>query len=73
MLGGQVWQQARADAEQRAGHTFSLKEFHSTALSLGSMGLDPLREALARVMFRSADTLAVAGAPRVGGDLEACG
>jgi putative polyketide hydroxylase len=32
-----------------------------------------LREALGRIMFRATDTLAVAGAPRVGGDLEACG
>ena len=28
---------------------FSLKDFHAKALSLGAMGLDPLREALARV------------------------
>jgi uncharacterized protein (DUF885 family) len=48
-LGGQIWLQARADAEQRAGDTFSLKEFHSKALSLGSMGLDPLRQALVRL------------------------
>jgi uncharacterized protein (DUF885 family) len=48
-LGGQIWLQARADAKQRAGDTFSLKEFHSKALSLGSMGLDPLRQALARL------------------------
>jgi hypothetical protein len=27
----------------------SLKDFHARALSLGAMGLDPLREALARV------------------------
>ena len=46
-LGGQIWLRARADAERRAGEAFSLKEFHSKALSLGSMGLDPLREALA--------------------------
>jgi uncharacterized protein (DUF885 family) len=48
LLGGQIWLQARADAEQRVGDAFSLKEFRSKALSLGSMGLDPPREALAR-------------------------
>jgi aklavinone 12-hydroxylase len=43
------------------------------ARTVTSSAATTLREALARVMFRSADTLAVAGAPRVGGDLEACG
>ncbi len=28
---------------------FDLKEFHSQAMALGSLGLDPLREALARL------------------------
>jgi uncharacterized protein (DUF885 family) len=46
-VGGQFWLRARAEAEQRAGDDFSLKDFHSQALSLGSMGLDPLRDALA--------------------------
>jgi uncharacterized protein (DUF885 family) len=49
LLGGPVWFQARAEARKRAGDGFSLKEFHSKALGLGSMGLDPLREALARL------------------------
>jgi uncharacterized protein (DUF885 family) len=49
LLGGQIWLQARAEAKERAGDAFSLKGFHSKALSLGSMGLDPLREALARL------------------------
>ncbi len=40
----------------RAGGAFSLKDFHAKALSLGAMGLDPLREALARVSGRSAST-----------------
>jgi len=31
-----------------AGRALSLKDFHAQALSLGAMGLDPLREALAR-------------------------
>jgi uncharacterized protein (DUF885 family) len=48
-LGERTWLQARQDAMARAGGAFSLKDFHAKALSLGAMGLDPLREALARV------------------------
>jgi uncharacterized protein (DUF885 family) len=48
-LGERIWLQARTDAIARAGRAFSLKDFHAKALSLGAMGLDPLREALARV------------------------
>jgi hypothetical protein len=33
----------------RGGDTFGLKDFHTKAFSLGAMGLDPLREALARI------------------------
>ena len=47
-LGERIWLQAREDAMARAGGAFSLKDFHAKALSLGAMGLDPLREALAR-------------------------
>jgi uncharacterized protein (DUF885 family) len=47
-LGQRVWLQAREEAKARAGAAFSLKDFHSGALSLGAMGLDPLREALSR-------------------------
>jgi uncharacterized protein (DUF885 family) len=48
-LGEQIWLQAREDTRQRKGADFDLKEFHSQALALGSLGLDPLREALARL------------------------
>ena len=48
-LGERIWLQAREDAMARAGGAFSLKDFHAKALSLGAMGLDPLREALAHV------------------------
>jgi uncharacterized protein (DUF885 family) len=48
-LGERIWLQAREDARARMGAGFSLREFHSQALALGSMGLDPLREALARL------------------------
>jgi hypothetical protein len=43
-----VWLQAREEAKARAGGAFSLKDFHSKALSLGAMGLDLLHEALPR-------------------------
>jgi uncharacterized protein (DUF885 family) len=33
----------------RKGSAFDLKEFHRSALDLGSIGLDPLRQALARL------------------------
>ena len=46
-LGQRIWLQAREDARARAGGAFSLRDFHAKALSLGAMGLDPLREALA--------------------------
>jgi uncharacterized protein (DUF885 family) len=48
-LGERIWLQARDEAKARAGDTFSLKDFHTKALRLGAMGLDPLREALARL------------------------
>jgi uncharacterized protein (DUF885 family) len=48
-LGERIWLQAREDARVRAAGAFSLKDFHDKALSLGAMGLDPLREALAHV------------------------
>jgi uncharacterized protein (DUF885 family) len=47
-LGERAWLQAREEAKARAAGPFSLKDFHSKALSLGAMGLDPLREALSR-------------------------
>jgi uncharacterized protein (DUF885 family) len=48
-LGERIWLQARDEARQRKGADFSLKEFHSQALALGALGLDPLRDALARL------------------------
>ncbi len=48
-LGERIWLQARAEARQRKGADFDLKVFHSQALALGSLGLDPLRKALARL------------------------
>jgi uncharacterized protein (DUF885 family) len=48
-LGERIWLQARDEARQRKGADFSLKEFHTQALALGALGLDPLRTALARL------------------------
>jgi uncharacterized protein (DUF885 family) len=47
-VGERVWLESRADAKRRKGADFDLKEFHTYALDLGSMGLGPLREELAR-------------------------
>lgn len=46
-LGEKYWLEAREQAKARKGSAFSLKEFHDQALALGSLGLDPLQEALA--------------------------
>ncbi len=48
-LGERIWLQAREDARRRHGDAFDLKRFHSAALDLGPLGLDPLRHALERL------------------------
>jgi uncharacterized protein (DUF885 family) len=48
-VGERIWLQAREDARARKGADFDLKAFHRDALNLGSLGLDPLRKALARL------------------------
>jgi len=48
-LGERIWLQAREDARTRLGSAFDLKAFHRAALDLGSIGLDPLQAALARI------------------------
>lgn len=48
-MGQRLWESIRDDAAAKAareGKEFSLKEFHSRALAIGSVGLDVLREAL---------------------------
>ena len=47
-VGERVWLDARADARRRHGPDFDLKGFHTYALDLGPLGLDPLRTELAR-------------------------
>ncbi|HVX53423.1 DUF885 domain-containing protein [Nocardioides sp.] len=48
-VGEKIWLEARDEARARAGDTFDLKAFHTAALNLGSLGLDPLRAALGRL------------------------
>jgi uncharacterized protein (DUF885 family) len=48
-VGERIWLDARAEAQARHGAAFDLKGFHTAALDLGSLGLDPLKAALARL------------------------
>jgi uncharacterized protein (DUF885 family) len=48
-VGERIWLQAREDYRARKGAGFDLKTFHRDALDLGSLGLDPLRSAIARL------------------------
>ncbi len=47
-VGERVWLEARDDARHRQGDAFDLKQWHSHALDLGSMGLDQFRAEMAR-------------------------
>jgi uncharacterized protein (DUF885 family) len=48
-VGERIWLTARDEARRRSAGDFDLKAFHRAALDLGSLGLDPLRDALARL------------------------
>ncbi|WP_370288081.1 DUF885 domain-containing protein [Nocardioides sp.] len=48
-VGERIWLEARDAARARHGDAFDLKAFHTAALDLGSLGLDPLQAALARL------------------------
>jgi len=48
-VGERIWLAARDEARSRKGADFDLKEFHQKALDLGSLGLDPLQQALSRI------------------------
>ncbi|HEY8451553.1 MAG: DUF885 domain-containing protein [Micromonosporaceae bacterium] len=48
-VGERIWLQAREEARTRKGPGFDLKAFHTAALDLGGLGLDPLRAALSRI------------------------
>lgn len=47
-LGERVWLDGRRGVERRLGSAFDLKAFHAYALDLGPLGLDQLRDELAR-------------------------
>ena len=45
-VGQRLWEQIRAEAEAKDGDAFSLKDFHTKALNLGSLPLSVLRNAV---------------------------
>jgi uncharacterized protein (DUF885 family) len=47
-VGERVWLECRDDAQRRHGASFDLRAWHKYALDLGGLGLDALREELAR-------------------------
>jgi uncharacterized protein (DUF885 family) len=48
-IGERVWLEARDAVKARHGSAFDLRRFHTDALNLGPMGLDPLHRALRRL------------------------
>ncbi|HLU27030.1 MAG TPA: DUF885 domain-containing protein [Glycomyces sp.] len=48
-VGERLWMEARQEYAARKGADFTLKQFHTDALNLGSMGLAPFAEALKRL------------------------
>jgi uncharacterized protein (DUF885 family) len=48
-VGERIWLQARDQVRATQGAAFDLKAFHTAALDLGSIGLDPLTAALTRL------------------------
>ena len=46
-VGERVWMAAREDAKLRLGANFNMKKFHSYALKIGPMGLDPFATEMA--------------------------
>ena len=47
-IGQRIWEQIRDDYKARKGASFNQKEFHSTALNLGGLGLDTLKRVMAK-------------------------
>lgn len=45
-IGQRLWEQIRDEVKLREGDSFNLRDFHTRALNLGSVGLDTLRRAL---------------------------
>jgi uncharacterized protein (DUF885 family) len=48
-VGERMWLECRDEVKARRGADFDLKQFHTEALNLGSPGLDPFRQAMARL------------------------
>ncbi|MFD0557717.1 uncharacterized protein (DUF885 family) [Stackebrandtia endophytica] len=48
-VGERIWMAAREEYQQRKGSDFSLKQFHTDSLNLGSLGLGPFRAAMRRL------------------------
>ena len=46
-VGERVWMTAREDAKSRLGSAFNMKRFHTYALKIGPMGLDPFAAEMA--------------------------
>ena len=46
-VGERVWMKTREDAKARLGANFDLKKYHSYALAMGPMGLDPFEAEMA--------------------------
>jgi uncharacterized protein (DUF885 family) len=47
-IGQRIWEQIRDEYKARKGADFNMKEFHSTALNLGGLGLDTLKRVMAK-------------------------
>ena len=47
-IGQRIWEQIRDAYKARKGSSFNQKEFHSTALNLGGLGLDTLKRVMAK-------------------------
>lgn len=47
-IGQRIWEQIRDDYKVRKGENFNMKEFHTTALNLGGLGLDTLKRVMAK-------------------------
>ena len=45
-VGQRLWEQIRDELEHREGDAFDVKQFHTRALKIGSVGLDTLKRAL---------------------------
>ena len=47
-IGQRIWEQIRDEYKARKGAAFNMKEFHTTALNLGGLGLDTLKRVMAK-------------------------